>query len=260
MPNPRSFFLRLYENTGLDWMPLILKGQKLPNSPLPRTMPQIREKFVHVTDDSVLDSALEQCNGLMKREEDRIDKIESKAFTLTGASGIVASFIVGFAGLLLDQTQAKSIHIIIIALLYIVVAVSLMMTMYLALKVVMISTFIYPSAEDVFNIVTISPQEVKRERIVSLFYSSECNMQLANRKGTYLIGAETWFRNSISLLLCLALFLGGYTLIKPPVSIGSIPQPMSTSIVQPTSVPIATLPPIVISVSPVGTPLSTVTP
>jgi hypothetical protein len=240
---------RVIERLGLDWFVILFRKPDFEDAPLPYpdTLSEIRDKLDILWDEEKLDDALDFCSGLMKREEDRSDKVESKAFTLIGITGIATGFIIGFAGLLLDRSKIASRPVLIVAaMLYILVAISLMWTIFLAMKVVTIGAyrFTYPSANDIFELSDSSLRYVKRERAVSLFYSFAQNARVVNRKATYLGGAQLWFRNSIILLLILTLFLALHTVISTVTQVPTTTAP--TPVIVPTSMgqPSSTLMPI----------------
>jgi len=243
--------------------------------PYPTTLKEVREKLGDLTDEEKLDDAIEYCDNLLKREEGRSDKIESKAFTLIGITGIATGFIIGFAGLLLDRDKITSICVSVpAAALYILVVISLMWTIYLAVKVVTIGDYIftYPSANDIFELSSASLHNVRLERVASLFYSFAQNHRVVNRKATFLGGAQLWFRNSVGLLLVLTLVLAIYVPFAPPASSGvSIPTgvptaPQATTVLthtpQPTRTPTVAAPTKTPTPVPVATirPSSTITP
>lgn len=247
---------RLVERLGLDWFVLLIRKPAFEDAPLPypTTLAEIRENFGSLREEEKLDDAIMHCAGLLKREEERAEKVESKAFTLIGITGIATGFITGFAGLLLDQDKITSTWVLTpAAALYILVVISLMWTIFLAVKVVAIGDyrFAYPSSTDIFRLSDASLGYVKRERAVSLFYSFVQNVQVVNRKATYLGGAQLWFRNSIILLLVLTLLLAVYVPIQSLSPAGTVvttvPAPTDTS--QPaatstrTSAPIPTFTP-----------------
>jgi len=223
------------ERLGLDWFVILIGRPAFEDAPLPypTTFSEVRDKLGELQGEEKLNDAIEYCARLLKREEDRSDKVESKAFTLIGITGIATGFIIGFAGLLLDQEKITSVAMLTIAaVLYILVVVSLMWTIFLAVKVVTVGDyqFTYPSANDIFRLSDTSLQDVKHERAVSLFYSFVHNHQMVNRKATYLGGAQLWFRNSIILLLVLTLLLAVHTLFRSPA------PTTGTSVSTPTSV------------------------
>ena len=176
----------------------------------------------------------------MNREENRLDKIESKALTLIGITGIAAGFIVAFAGLLFDWGKISSIFALVIAsALYVFVVISLMLTIFLAIKVVNIGDYrwTYPSANDIFGLTDASLSYVKRERVISLFYSFAHNIRVVNRKATFLGGAQLWFRNSIILLLSITLFSATYI----PFASYRNSSSGTTTILPPTNTPTLTI-------------------
>jgi hypothetical protein len=245
------------EHLGLDWFALLIGKSAFEDAPLPypATLSEVRKKFGDLRDKEKLDDAIEYCGSLLKREEDRSDKIESKAFTLIGITGIATGFITGFAGLLLDRGKITSTWVLKpAAVLYILVVISLMWTIYLAVKVVIVGDyrFTYPSANDIFDLSNATLNHVKRERAASLFYSFAQNVQVVNRKATYLGGAQLWFRNSIVLLLVLTLLLAVCAPLMP-TSVSGVPTPPmgSSPTVQPTRAPTDT---------PQATPMPTGTP
>jgi hypothetical protein len=239
MKQAREEMIDLVERLGLDWLVVLIGRPAFQDAalPYPETISEVRAKFSGLVDGAKIDDAVDYCSGLLKREEERSDKIESKAFTLIGITGIAAGFITGFASLLLDRGKMAFVPALVVAvLLYIFVVVSLMMTIFLAVKVVTVLDyrFTYPSANDVFELPKLPLADVKIERAASLFYSFSRNVRVVNRKATYLGGAQLWFRNSIVLLLLLTLLLGLYA----PVNLLFVPNTTVTP--TPNLVPSAT--------------------
>ncbi len=225
---------RIVETLGLDWLVMLIGRPAFTEAPSPNpfTFADIRTKFGYLQDDAKLDDAIAHCTKLLEREDSRVDKIESKAFTLIGTTSIAAGFITGFAGLLLDRGKIDSPPILIaVAVLYILIAFSLIWTVHLARKVVSVPDykFTYPSANDIFALAHDSIQDVKRERTISLFYSFASNRRIADRKATYLSGAQTWFRNSIVLLVILALVLALLALLPRTTSASNIAPGLPTT-------------------------------
>jgi hypothetical protein len=251
------------ERLGLDWFVILIGKPAFEDAPLPypTSLAEIRGKFGELKEKEKLDDAIEYCSGLLKREDDRSDKIESKAFTLIGITGIAAGFITGFAGLLLDRGKITSAWVLIpAAVLYTLVVISLMWSIFLAVKVVTVGDywFTYPSANDILRLSNASLHYVKRERAASLFYSFAQNHRVVNRKATFLGGAQLWFRNSIILLLPLTLLLALYIPFKSsaPASGASAPT-VGPSPVQPTTAPTDTLQPTPAPTATVAVPTNT---
>lgn len=240
---------KVIERLGLDWLVILIGKPPFEDAPLPYPMSlkEARERFGDLEGEK-LDDALEYCGELLTREDDRSDKIESKAFRFIGITGIAAGFIAGFPALLLDREKLALIPVLlVVAGLYVPVVLSLMFTIYLAVKVVTVGDYVftYPSASDIFELSEASLQYVKRKRAASLFYSFAQNHGVANRKATYLGGAQLWFRNSVVLLLVLTLLLALYTPLKSsaPAPGVSMPTVGLTVTVQPTATPNNTLQP-----------------
>ncbi len=248
LPRKRS---SLAERVGLDWLLILVGNKPFPEarSPFPEAhLPyregraRIREKFGDLHGEK-LDDALAYCTDLLRREEDRSAKIEAKAFTLIGITGLTTAFITGFVGLLLDQGKMPSAVIIGAATtLFVIVVASLMLTIYLAFRAVAVGDyrFMYPSANDIFALSTGCLQYVQRERVVDLFLSFAHNVGEINRKATYLGGAQVWFRNSLIALLLLALSLAAYIPFRSPSPASGTPP--ATPVQGLVNTPQATLP------------------
>lgn len=225
----------LIEQLGLDWLPILVG--RVPfriDAPNPQSrLSEIRTSFSGLEKGKV-DEALTYCDGLLKREDERSAKIESKAFTLIGTTGIATAFITGFAALLLDRGKINSVPVLVIgALGYVLAVASLIFTVYLAVKVVTVGDykFTYPSASDILKLATQNLIDVRRERATNLLFSYEQNTVAVNYKATYLGGAQLWFRNSVVLLSCLAMILAIYAPFtsSPPASNVVISTPTSTA-------------------------------
>jgi hypothetical protein len=266
MSEQRPTVSRIIEHLGLDWFVLLVGKPAFEDAPLPypATLSEIREKFDGLRDKEKLDDAIEYCTGLLEREEKRSDKVESKAFTLIGITGIATAFITGFAGLLLDRGKINSAWVLIpAAVSYILVVISLMWTIFLAVKVVTVGDywFTYPSANDILKLSNASLSYVRRERAASLFYSFAQNYRVVNRKATFLGGAQLWFRNSIVLLLFLSLLLAVCAPLMPAPASGVLTPTIGPgATVQPTTAPTDTPQPTSTPTMVVPTDTSTVTP
>ena len=247
-----GWMARLAETLGLDWLRILVNRPVFeePESPFP-SRSEIEAKFSTLTDKK-LEDALEFCSALVKREDNRADKVESKAVTLIGITGIATAFITGFASLLLDRSKISiGLFLTLAALLYIVVVLSFLFTIFLAMTVIktLDYQFGYPDPKDILGLADSSLDTIKRNRAIDLFCSFARNSQLVNRKGTYLGGAQLWFRNSMALLVVLTLSLSLFAIIntsvsKPPVfryisnrrTLGLLSQATPTPLPIPTSV------------------------
>ncbi len=232
----------LTEKLGLDWLPILI-GRTPFHIEAPDAqsrLSEIRASFSGLEKGKV-DEALTYCDGLLKREDERAAKIESKAFTLIGITGIATAFVTGFAALLLDRGKINFLPVLVIAAFgYVLAVAALIFTVYLAVKVVTVGDykFTYPSASDILKLATQNLIDVRRERAVALLFSYEQNTIAVNHKATYLGGAQLWFRNSIVLLSCLTMVLAIYAPFtsSAPVSSVVMPAPTLTATVTPTVV------------------------
>ena len=70
---------------------------------------EIRDIFDKVVSEKKLDDAIAYTSDLLKREEERVDKIESKASALIGFVGIVSTLITGLATLIFGTLKLNLI-------------------------------------------------------------------------------------------------------------------------------------------------------
>jgi hypothetical protein len=170
-------------------------------------MPEIRKAFANLRGEDKVDDAVQYCQDLLDREENRLEIVERKAYTLISVTGIAASFAVGFSGLVLSNYGSMPQPLLLpVAIVFVLLMGSLFVTAYLGSRVVEVGEYrlAYPSANDIFTLSGEKLTSVRLERAASLFYSFAHNAQVVNRKATYLIGGQLWFRNFIALLLLIS--------------------------------------------------------
>ena len=80
-----------------------------PVKPL-ESLPAVEEvsSALALEDDDKVEEALDFCRWLFEREEERTRVLESKAITMTGFAGVTAALVLGFAALLVDQSDIPS--------------------------------------------------------------------------------------------------------------------------------------------------------
>lgn len=207
---------RVLKVTGLDLFPIVFHE---PNwheakSPYPNNEKKVRERLGDLTDSKKILEAVEYCSNLLRREEDRIGKIESKAFTIMSVTGVASGLITAFATFLLSLSAP--ILTIVLAVLFGCTVIAVTMTLILSFKVNQVGHYktSYPDPQIVFMLKDNNLESVQLEHAVSLFQSFAQNQGVANRKATYLIGAQVWFRNSILLMLLIGLSLAVYIPFK----------------------------------------------
>ena len=211
MDNVTRQVLKILEISGLDLIPYAIGHSKFPSEPISETTKldqirnQVRELGTKETDD-----ALSFSKGLLDEESARGDKIEGKAYNLISVSGISVAFITGIYTLLPKDAPATfSMALIGLLVIYFFIVISLTLTVLLASKVIIVGEYKYssPNIEDVFSMGSQPLLETKKDRLSTYIYSYAKNSQIHNTKGSYLIGAQLWFRNSVILFLILALVL-----------------------------------------------------
>jgi hypothetical protein len=200
---------KLFEILGIDLLPYAMGLSKFTsNAPFePTKLKEIREQ-VQGLDIKKLDEALNYTKELLDEESARGEKIESKAFSLIGVTGVSAAFVTGVSSLL-PKGHQTTLSLILLAVFYLLVVISLTLTVLLASKVVVVGKYKYstPDIADVFKMGSQVLLETKKDRLTSYLYCYANNNQLHNVKASYLIGAQLWFRNSVITFLLLALIL-----------------------------------------------------
>lgn len=245
---------RLLELIGLDWLPILIGRKPFVDAPLPFPSLSEVQQAVSILETDKLDDTFNYCDGILRREESRLDKIESKAFTLIGVTGIAAAFITGFASLLLDRAKFPASPLLVLAaIFYVVVIFSLIFTVFLALKVVAIGAYrlSYPGIAELTKLPGQALIDAKRNRIVSLYYSITTNTSVINSKGTFLGAAQLWFRNSMLLLFALTFTLATYV-VWDAFNMNAAYQPanMPATTYTPTATPPPTMVPLTSTVGP----------
>ncbi|MBU1700010.1 MAG: hypothetical protein KJ970_03435 [Candidatus Eisenbacteria bacterium] len=200
---------KIIENLALDWIPILIGYQPVPIEDPDDIISQseAQNKFKTFDDKDKIEEALDYCTGLVELGDCRLKRIESKAMTMVGFTGVAAGLVTGIGILSMTTNGLKPLAVSLVsALCYIFTITCFFISIYLALKVLAISDykFVTPDPADIFHLSDKPLNIVKIERAATLYYSYHRNEQLLNEKGTYLIGAQRWFRNAIVLLLILA--------------------------------------------------------
>jgi len=200
---------KLFEILGIDLLPYAMGLSKFTsNAPFePTKLKEIREQ-VQGLDIKKLDEALNYTKELLDEESARGEKIDSKAFSLIGVTGVSAAFVTGVSSLL-PKGHQTTLSLILLAVFYLLVVISLTLTILLASKVIVVGKYKYstPDIADVFKMGSQVLLETKKDRLTSYLYCYANNYQIHNVKASYLIGAQLWFRNSVVTFMLLALIL-----------------------------------------------------
>lgn len=200
---------KLSELLGVDLIPYAFGLTEFDEnkSNKPFTYKDIKEQ-IQGLGDKKLDDALNYSKELLNEESARGEKIESKAFSLIGVTGISTAFVTGISSLL-PKANLTTFLLILLALSYVFVVISLTLTILLAFKVVVVGKYKYftPDIFDVYKMESISLLETKKDRLTTYLSCYDNNSKIHNIKASYLIGAQLWFRNSVLSFLFLAFIL-----------------------------------------------------
>ena len=235
--------------TALDWIPIMLNDGKLEGPSLPSTarINDLKEQLTNADSESLKEIS-SFSNDLVNKEDQRRLQIESKANSLIGITGLAAGFITGFAQFSLNSDHYLGGYRISLSILYVLIGFALLSTIIIARRATIVDKYAYiePLPQDMLAIRKWSRDILIRNHTAKMMYSSEYNAALNNRKATYVIGAQDWFRNSIVLLLILLLFLAFGPLAKgaepdtqplPIIIVTSQPAPSATPFPTKTSSP-----------------------
>jgi hypothetical protein len=206
------------EDSGLDWLPILVNERKyFPFSPSPYTDEESAEfaQRIREIDEQSLPYAISHLKDKFEEEEKRQSIIEAKATTLQGFAALAATFIVGFAQFLIGNSSLASGLKIAVTILYFCIAFSLFMTVALSQRVVKTARYSRPQLTDWLALRDWNRQVISQQHANALVQSIQHNVARTNDKGTYLNGAQDWFRNSIYLLLVFTLLLFTAVVIAP---------------------------------------------
>jgi len=166
----------------------------------------------------------ERCKSLYETTNLRIDAIQQKASNLIGITGISVTLTSGLGGLLLAQSPSLRPPLpAVLAGLFALTAFSFLFAVFLALRVIAVGhhnyEFMEPSAEDIFKIPSADLSLARIEHGASLLASHLNNSRVADRKASYLIGAQLWFRNAVMLTVLVSISIACASVL--PRSTGS---------------------------------------
>lgn len=243
----RSFLNKIVESLGFDTIPYAIGFAEFKAiAPFePSRFSEIKTRVDDIVGEKLVD-ALSFSKDILSAENDRGDKIENKAYSLIGTTGISTAFVTGITSLLANSSATSVFWVIIV--LYILIVLALTFTVLLASRVVIVGKYqyAYPDISDVFNMGSQALDTAQKDRLASYVYCYTKNFQIHNIKASYLTASQIWFRNAIILFLFLAsmLVIGGFqntdtTGILPSVTSSAtavVASPSSTVTLKPTSV------------------------
>lgn len=194
-------------------------------------LPSVAELFsafaVFTVDDAdKTKEALDFCQWLFDRQEERTKTLESKASTLMGFAGITTAFVSGFAALLLDAKNIPCTLLGLLVVVYLLLVYSFVRTILCALVVVTVGPryrFKYPASRDILGLKDNSVPKLHGQRAVDFFDSYANNRAINDDKAGYLISAQRSFAIATLLVFVVTIVFGGYlsyTLLSPWLSAG----------------------------------------
>jgi hypothetical protein len=194
--------------SGIDYLPYLAWKHFADDSHsrIPNAGPLLGE----LSNPEALKEALQYAATLLQHEEQRLDSMERKAFTLLGTTGVATPFVAGFAVVILDRSKlGTGFALQCAAGLYLLVVVALLCTVFLALRAVEVGRyrFTYPDLDEARRLSEVPFAQAQRERAETLFRCFRLNHTVVNNKANYLIGAQVWFRNTIVVLLFLTVLV-----------------------------------------------------
>jgi hypothetical protein len=225
------------EKSGLDWLPILVNEKGFfPFSQPPYTDEECAEfeRRIREIDEESLPYTISNLKDRFEEEEKRRSTIEAKATTLQGFAALAATFIVGFAQFLIGDSTLTSCLKVVIAILYFCIALSLLMTVALAQRAVKTAQYSRPQLTDWLALRDWNRLVISRQHASNLLKSIQNNIARNNDKGTYLNGAQDWFRNSIYLLLVFALLLFTTVVTAPSKQARQSDQPINVIVLTPT--------------------------
>jgi len=197
---------KLGEASGIDWFSRTARRNALdraaedPEDGFREAVERIPEEALQVAE--------ERSGQYLQQQKEQVQRIESKAITLLGTTGITTAFIVGFAGFLASWgAMAYLAMTCALSVTFALVVVALLITILLSSHAVGVSTHRRVDADHIVGLSVEPPSAVSRQLVLDQLRSARHEQRIANRKGTYLIGAQTWFRNAVVLILILAVML-----------------------------------------------------
>ena len=220
LPRAWQSFVKL---TGLDYLPY-LAWKHFADSASAATQHSDEERPLlgDLGDEEATKEALRYATSLLEREEQRLDSIERKAFTLLGTTGVATAFVVGFAGLILDRSKlGADLAFHCAAGLYLLIVVALLLTVGLAQRAVGVGRykFSYPGLDEARRLAEVPLAQAQRERAETSLRCFTSNQRVVNNKANFLIGAQVWFRNAMIALLLLVFVLVGHALFGSQPSV-----------------------------------------
>lgn len=150
--------------------------------------------------DEQLKSILDNFYASQNEENNRLDKIEAKANSLLGFTGIAATLVLGISAIS-DESNLISL------ILRVAVGICFLVSILLAIQATQIGRYQFarPNIDNLWDFTNKSDKFVWQEQAYDILYSYLINRHWINDKASLVIGAQIWLRNAIILLLVLSI-------------------------------------------------------
>jgi hypothetical protein len=209
----------LLEQLGIDWLPELFGKRCFDVEPPPFEVSdeKLDEAIGHLDSEDSICRTVEEVSEAFDQETQRINTIEDKAKWLFSASSLpsaVALAGIGYFSSLVGLSPAAAIWLAIFLLSLSLVA--LLFTALLSWKTLHIHDYVFqtPSPKAVLSIGELGVDRFFKEKAKALFSALCWNTTVANVKGTYLGGAQLWFRNSVILILLAVILVPALLVIQ----------------------------------------------
>lgn len=154
-----------------------------------------------------IEEALQYCATHYRNEENRRDKIESKANTLIAASTITIGFITGFLCMILyDAPSLSLLFLIIILIVYIIIAMFIIKSINYSLKIGRLVKDTLTDQQRIdYNISETDLIHIKKARVINYYLLFTINRENNDKNEKYINIAQNSMKNAVIVLLLLSL-------------------------------------------------------
>lgn len=221
--------VNLFNITGFNWLPHLINRQH--HVALTHEEENLLARFTSNLKEfnrEQLDEIINEFKDLRQEERERLANLERKAMSLLGYTGIAATISFSVVAFSIGSVP------ICFILLYSLVGISLLLSTLFASRATRVGEyrFTVPEITNLWDFVNKSSDNVWRNQAYDILYSYFLNRHLINRKASFVIAGQDWFRNAIIFLLILSLVAIPTNLASNQIVItpNQLPTIMATSI------------------------------
>lgn len=200
----------LWVKVGIKWVFILLKIWPEDDNPIDEdNLQEYLNEMLPTLKEENLQTVIGELENRIDLEEKRADKLETKAFSLIGLTSIVGILIGGLAQLTLTDTLYSPALKIFLTTSYITIGISLLMTIGLARQVIKAELKdTSPQVHNLWGLGVLKKDTLYRQHAKTVLQTYLNNHAQTNKKGTYVIAGQDWFRNTIVLLFLLLIVFG----------------------------------------------------